>query len=37
MASDLKRKREDEIDEEELELDAENAKVLMLQTSWWRL
>ena len=33
MASDLKRKREDEIDEEELELDAENVKVLMLQTS----
>lgn len=32
MASDLKRKRENELDEEEVGLDAETAKVLVSQT-----
>lgn len=36
MVSDLKRKREDEPDEEEVDLDAESAKVLVSQTIRWR-
>lgn len=36
MASDLKRKREDEAGDDEVELDAEISKVLVSQATLWR-